>query len=253
MNVFALDFDGVICDSARETAVSAWRAAAGLWPGWEGNEPPPEAVEGFVRVRPVLETGYQAPILMRLVVRGLPTQEILADFARLCRDEMAECGASRQELVEAFGATRDHWIARDPADWLARHRFYPGVVEKLGEALKTTPVFILTTKQERFASELLHSAGVDFPDDRLFGLESGRRKEHILEGLAQEPAFRGHTFHFVEDRLRTLERVAAVPALADVRLYLATWGYCAEAEKQHAAADSRITLWQLGDFLEGEA
>ena len=253
MDVLALDFDGVICDSARETGVSAWRAMASLWPGRGGDEPPPDALAGFVRVRPVLETGYQAPVLMRLVARGVPVAQILSDFPRLCRDEMAESGSSREELVGAFGTTRDRWIARDSDDWLARHRFYPGTIERLLRVLETTPVFILTTKQERFARALLRSAGIDFPADRLFGLESGRNKEHILTELVEGPAYRDHRFHFVEDRLRTLDRVVDCPALDHMRLYLATWGYCTEAEKQRAAAHPRITLWDLPDFLEPEA
>ena len=250
MNVFALDFDGVICDSAVETGVSAWRAMTAVWPGWEGEEPPPDALRSFVRVRPALETGYQAPLLMHLVVRGVPVEEVLADYAQLESREMAASGASREELVDAFGTARDRWIARDSADWLARHRFYPGTIPRLREALETAPVFILTTKPERFATELLRSAGIELPDSRLFGLESGRRKEDILEELSGQPAFRDHTFHFVEDRLKTLERVVDCPALDKVRLYLATWGYCTEAEQGRAAAQPRITLWNLPDFLK---
>ena len=250
MDVFALDFDGVICDSARETAVSAWRAAGRFWPDLRGAEPPPDALEGFVTVRPVLETGYQAPVLMRLVARGIPTHDILADFAQLYSKEVADCTAPREQLLQVFGETRDRWIAQDPADWLSRHRFYPGVIPALRRAMELAPIYILTTKQERFARELLNSATLDFPCDRLFGLESGRTKEGILAELVQAPASRGHTFHFVEDRLQTLERVIDCPVLADVRLYLATWGYCTADGKRTADAHHRITLWDLPDFLK---
>ena len=61
MAILALDFDGVLCDSARETAVSAWRAGSGLWPeDMHGAEPPENMIRQFTAVRPYLETGYQA-------------------------------------------------------------------------------------------------------------------------------------------------------------------------------------------------
>jgi hypothetical protein len=39
MDVFALDFDGVLCDSVAEAAVTAWRGGGKLWPHWQGEEP----------------------------------------------------------------------------------------------------------------------------------------------------------------------------------------------------------------------
>ena len=29
--IYALDFDGVICDSAVETAITGWKAASSIW------------------------------------------------------------------------------------------------------------------------------------------------------------------------------------------------------------------------------
>lgn len=59
--LWALDFDGVICDSCGESALSAWKAAEKLWPSVFTSE---EAVakkgdimEEMRSVRPVVETG----------------------------------------------------------------------------------------------------------------------------------------------------------------------------------------------------
>ncbi len=247
--VFCLDFDGVLCDSAPETAVSAWRAAGGLF-GWSGREPPGEALERFVRLRPVIETGYQAPLLMALIVRGMEDSRILAEFSELCRRLMAEQGLDRPTLVHAFGDERDRWIRTDLSDWLRRHRFYPGVVPALRRALAQRPVFILTTKQERFALRLLESAGIDFPRDHLFGFDAGRRKEELLRELRRRPEDSEATFLFVEDRLRTLERVAGEPDLEAVRLVLARWGYVTEADLARAEREyrDRIQVWELERF-----
>ena len=249
MNVFALDFDGVLCDSAAETAVSAWRAGRGLWPEWQGDEPAAEDLERFCRLRCVIETGYQTVPLMWLIRQGLTDTEILANFEGLCDGVLKRVGKSRAEMVSAFGTTRDEWIATDAADWLARHRFYPGTAAAVREALARDQVFILTTKQKRFTMALLAAHNVPLGSDRVFGLEDGRPKARVLADLLRRPELEGGVWHFVEDRLGTLLRVLAEPVLDGVRLYLAAWGYNTAAERARAAHQPRIGLWRLDEFL----
>ena len=59
--LWALDFDGVICDSCGESALSAWRAAEGLWPEMfqaeDAKTQMDEIMEKMRVVRPVVETG----------------------------------------------------------------------------------------------------------------------------------------------------------------------------------------------------
>ena len=56
--ISALDFDGVICDSAVETGVTAWKAASQIWHDLDTLLPSQELLEKFRLVRPVLETVY---------------------------------------------------------------------------------------------------------------------------------------------------------------------------------------------------
>ena len=109
----ALDFDGVICDSARETAVSAWRAGRELWPEWASVVPPPEYVARFVRLRPWLETGYQAIVMLRMIADGVADAEFAERLDEHCRECLARLGCDRDELVRRFGRTRDEWIRDD--------------------------------------------------------------------------------------------------------------------------------------------
>jgi phosphoglycolate phosphatase-like HAD superfamily hydrolase len=250
VHLFALDFDGVICDSAGETAASAWRSGQRIWPEWRGADPPDEACKRFRRLRPVIETGHEAIILMRLIQAGVSDRAILGRFSELCTSVLVAEGLAPDELTQLFGETRDRWIARDSSGWLARHRFYPTVVAALTATLRHNPVFILTTKQRRFAMMLLRAQGLVLPEQRVLGLEEGKSKEDSLGELKQRPEFHGMQSHFVEDRLATLERAMAREALKDLRLYLAAWGYNTSAERRRAAAMARITLWKLRQFLK---
>ncbi|MFA4944763.1 MAG: HAD family hydrolase [Lentisphaeria bacterium] len=245
---WCLDFDGVLCDSARETGAAAWKAGRTLWPEWPAAEPPPALLERFRGLRPLLETGWQAILLLRLLEQGTPPAALAADFAAHIEAACQAAGRTVPELVRLFGETRDRWLAEAPEDWLARHRFYPGVAAALTAALAYGPVAILTTKQERFTRRLLAAAGVEFPAARIFGLDRGRSKEATLAELLAGAESATAEFALVEDRLATLERIAERPELAAVRLIFAAWGYSTPAERARAAAQPRIESWPLGRF-----
>jgi phosphoglycolate phosphatase-like HAD superfamily hydrolase len=246
-----LDFDGVLCDSAAETAVAAWRAGAALWPEWCGPEPSPAALARFCELRPLLETGYQAIALLRLIVTGEPDARITAEFAPLTQAVFTSAGWEKPALVRLFGDTRDRWIREDEAGWLRRHRFYPGTAAAVRRVLDAGhPLFILTTKQARFTEKLLRASGVPLPPEAIFGLESGKSKEDTLAEFVRNPQFAGRRCHFIEDRLDTLERVMARPELASVALYFATWGYSLPAERARATAFPHLTCWSLTEFLQ---
>ncbi len=78
--IYALDFDGVICDSAVETAVTGWKAAGNIW-----NDMPkavPQArIDQFRLIRPNIETGYEAILAMRLLYMGESIESIESGYS----------------------------------------------------------------------------------------------------------------------------------------------------------------------------
>lgn len=244
-----MDFDGVLCDSALETGITAWRTGCQVWPEWQGLEPPNNHLDRFLRLRPVIETGYQAVLLMRLIDQGLKDSIIETSFQDLSTALIREAGQTPESLARLFGAARDAWIEQDRMDWLGRHSFYPGTLERMQEKMKTEPVFISTTKQKRFVKELIRDRGIQFPDKHLFGLDSGKSKEDLLEALSERYGSEGARVHFVEDRFQTLIRAAENKKLEQVQLYLADWGYSTDRELDQARSVQRITVWNRDNFL----
>ena len=66
--VWALDFDGVLVDSARETGIAGWKTLGALL----RKEPfvsaaPQASIDAFVLARPVLETGWEAALMLWLI------------------------------------------------------------------------------------------------------------------------------------------------------------------------------------------
>lgn len=248
MRFWALDFDGVICDSARENGHSAWHCAHALWPDeFPGNEAPADLIDGFCRMRPYLETGYQSPLLLLMLRRHLPLAAFSHEFEQHCDALIREKKTDRQTLVQAFGAQRDRWIAANPDGWLASHGFYPGIIAALQAARQRgTGLIILTTKQERFVKRLLQGQGLDFPEEHIYGLERQRKKEYFLEEYLRAG---NDSFGFIEDRFATLTRVAAVPALQPIQLFFAEWGYSTPPEIAEARRHPRIRTLTLADFV----
>jgi phosphoglycolate phosphatase-like HAD superfamily hydrolase len=242
------DFDGVVCDSAGETATTGWRGVAALWPDRVSGAPDAAFLARFRRLRPVIETGYESIFLARLILDGVADAAILADFPVRCRTAMAAASLDRPAAIALFSRLRDEWLRDDAESWLATHAFYPGVPAALG-ALQAAghAVRIVTTKQHAYTAALCARAGLRLADEAIHGLETGP-KPAVLARLLAAPELAGRPAHFLEDRLPTLEQVAAVPALAAVRLYLCTWGYTTAAEVARVAALPRITALDLDAF-----
>ncbi|KAL4557152.1 hypothetical protein LXL04_035324 [Taraxacum kok-saghyz] len=194
-------------------------------------------------VRPVVETGYENLLLVRLllenkipslrkssVAEGLTIEGILENWSKIKPVIMKEWSENREALVDLFGKVRDEWIEKDLATWIGANRFYPGVPDALKFA--SSQIYIVTTKQGRFAEVLL---------------------QELAGMLQKQPKHQGLTLHFVEDRLPTLKNIIKEPELNNWNLYLGTiylcdWGYNTQKEREEAATYSRIRMLQLSDF-----
>ncbi len=247
--VLALDFDGVLCDGMREYFESAWRAYRRLRPGVP-PEPSPGLFERFARLRPLVEAGWEMPLVIHALRSGASEAALLAGW----RPEawLAELGQPRETITAELDRVRDAWIATDERDWLDHHRFYPGVVERLAElAGGPVAVYVVTTKEGRFARQLLRRQRVELPDGRVWGKEARRPKRVILRelGARHAPGDAGALW-FVEDRLATLKDVETDHALDGAALFLAAWGYNTPADRDAASRDARITLLTLGQFVQ---
>ena len=244
MQVVCFDFDGVICDSAPETAFTAWHCCRSLWP--QGPAFTPALQAHFGRLRPALHTGWEAIPLLRLAELGTASDAaVLADFPALRDALLTEAGLTVDGLKDLFGRTRDGLVAQDRAGWLKWNRFYPGLATLLADLLAAPEagqaLHIITTKQARFVTLLLAHHGLSLPADHIHGLERGLSKPALL--LERRTQFGADaTLHFIEDRVETLHDVIATPGLADVRLYLVDWGYNTADQRKAAAATGRIRV-----------
>ena len=245
-NLYALDFDGVICDSAIETAITGWKVAIQTWPEMPA-EASPELMALFRQVRPVMETGYEAILIMRFLYEGGSAEQLLSNFNSqithlLRRDEL-----DTDKLKQRFGDTRDQWIKHDLDDWMAMNPLFDGITEKL-QQIDVQNSYIITTKQERFVSQIFASNNIEFPADQIFGLDRKLSKQQVLKNLLiQHPK---RDILFVEDRLPTLLNVINDEGLNKIKLFFADWGYNTQDDKQAVTNLARIHTLTLDEMLD---
>ncbi len=231
--IYALDFDGVICDSAVETGITGWKAARQLWHDMPSAFPPEELLDRFRLARPIIETGFEAILVMRMLFQGDELASILENFPKKKQLVLQQSNRDEASLKQLFGETRDGWIDAALSEWVAMNPLFPGVAEKLSVLDQQCVWYIVTTKQERFVSRILEANRIVLPAERIYGLDRNMNKQLVLQQLQEKHP--EATLYFVEDRLPTLQNFLANDALQAIRLFFADWGYNTEQDKRHAA------------------
>ncbi len=247
--LLALDFDGVLCDGLREYFQTAWRTYCQLWSPPD-TVSPEELAPIFYRTRPVIEIGWEMPILIRALVLGISEADILENWPQIAHEIVTKEQLKADVIGPHLDGVRDQWIETDLSGWLSLHQFYPGVINRIQPLIDSSvSVYIITTKEERFVRSLLEEQGVIIPNGRIFGKGYKKPKAQILRELLATSTTPENIW-FVEDRLQTLLSVLKQPDLNSVQLFLADWGYNTQKEQDSVAEYPPIHLLSLSQFSQ---
>jgi hypothetical protein len=244
--IYVLDFDGVICESAMETAITGWKAAGGIWNDMP-HTVPQEKIDLFRLVRPIIETGYEAILTMRLLYLDESIEAIHNGYGDKFKELIKNANLTVDGLKKLFGDTRDAWIEKDLDSWVSMNPIFEGVAAKLQALGKHCSWYIVTTKHERFVKLILAANAIELADEQIFGLDRNMTKIEVIKMLSESHP--DETLYFVEDRLPTLVNILKNGEPKNVKLMFALWGYNTEQDKALAIKYDLI-LQHLDDFLE---
>jgi phosphoglycolate phosphatase-like HAD superfamily hydrolase len=243
----ALDFDGVLCNGLKEyfqTSVAAYRR---IWPDadaaqildWESI---------FGRLRPVVETGWEMPLVLKAIQMGHTEADILQDWPQIRNRILVQLQLEPKQIGLQVDALRDQWLTDDLPSWLSLHEFYPGVSKQLRhwESLDL-PLFIITTKESRFVQILLQQHGIELAAADIYGKDRQQPKHLTLQQLQAQGL---SNIWFVEDRFATLTGIRQHIDLQPVTLFLGDWGYNTEGDRKAAADYDSIHLLSLAQFTQ---
>jgi len=250
MRVLALDFDGVISDSAPEAFVVALRTFTALAPRTplaaqapaldRRSAPGDAAVRASALFAPFLEA---MPLGNRaedygVILRALEQGRALRDQASYDAFREGVDPAWLARFHERFYAVRDALAESDPEGWAALMPPYPALLAVLRRRADDAELAIATAKDSRSVRALLSLYGIAglFPADRVLDKETGRSKTTHLEVLQARIRVPFPEITFVDDKVNHLERVAPL----GVRCALATWGYNGSREREIARARGHL-------------
>lgn len=261
IRLLALDFDGVISNSAPEAFVVALRTWTAMRPdsrlaralGSVGGAaaPAPDAVTNHD-----LYAGFLA---------NMPLGNRAEDYAVILAAVEAERTLADQEAYDAFRSGFDlQWLrdyhkrfysvraeirAADSLGWQQLMRPYQPFLDVLRRRSGSVTLCITTAKDRASVRKLLEVYGVDdlFPEGRVLDKETGERKSAHLKALHAELGFEFPEMTFVDDKVNHLVEVGRL----GVRCALATWGFNGprELDQARAAGFPACTLSDAEDQL----
>jgi phosphoglycolate phosphatase-like HAD superfamily hydrolase len=238
MKALALDFDGVLADSAHEAFAVALRTFAALRPrarlAAAAADPDPARHPAlYAAFLDLMPLGNRAEDYA-VALTAIEVDARLADQSAYDAFYAAQEVPFLREFHHRFYTERHAWSARDPEGWLRLLPPYAPLLELLRRRAGEAVYAIATAKDAATVVRLLDRYGVAdlFASQRIFDKESGLEKRAHLLALASASGLALRDITFVDDKLNHL---AAVRPLG-VRCALAGWGYNGERERQEALA-----------------
>jgi len=252
LRLLALDFDGVISDSAPEAFVVALRTYCEMRPASDLGDrdallrgpaaPAPEAIAGdalfaaFLEMMPLGNRAEDYAVGLDALDSGvqLPDQTAYDRFKTDLDPEWLR--GFHKRFYRVRGAMSD----ADPAAWHRLMGPYPGVTEFLRRRAGDALLAIATSKDRRSVGRLLEAYGIAdlFPEGRVLDKETGVSKRAHFEHLHGVSGSSYTEMTFVDDKVNHLDTVAPL----GVRCGLAAWGYNGEREVALARARGYLVL-----------
>jgi phosphoglycolate phosphatase-like HAD superfamily hydrolase len=253
MKLLALDFDGVISDSAPEAFTAALRTFVALRPGSALVALRPGSALASVASplagarAPALE-GVRASRAWAPFLEMMPLGNRAEDYGVVLAAIEADLHLADQAAYDVFRATqRPDWLhafhqrfyrereamrAADADAWHALMGPYPTLPEVLRRHASDVTLAIATAKDRRSVRALLRAYGMDdlFDDDRVLDKETGVSKTAHLRTLRRRFDVSFDDMVFVDDKVNHLDSVASLGA----RCGLACWGYNGQREARIA-------------------
>ncbi|WP_017296142.1 HAD family hydrolase [Geminocystis herdmanii] len=251
MKILVTDFDGVICDGLREYFYSSKLVYQKIW--FDRSSIELDSLQSqFNLLRPMVETGWEMPLLLRVLTWGETPENILENWYNIKEKAIKILnlqGIKIEIIAKTLDEIREQQIKDDLDRWLSLQEFYAGVKSKLQQLMnRDIKIYIITTKEGKFARKLLEKEGIYLPENTIFGKEVKRPKYETLRLIIQQEKIEPSQVCFIEDRLEALALVNQQSDLQEVKLFLALWGYNTEKTKLQAQEKPKINLLSLANF-----
>ncbi len=249
LRLLALDFDGVISDSAPEAFVVALRTYCELRP--DAGIARREALLGSGAPAPrLIEADPLYPDFLELMPLGNRAEDYAVALAALDSGTAIPDQSAYDACKEGFDPS---WLRafhkrfyqvraalsdEDPAGWQRLMGPYTAFLQLLRRRASEVVLAIATSKDRRSVGALLRAYKIEdlFSEDRVLDKETGVSKVAHLEHLHALFDIDHAEMTFLDDKVSHLDAVARL----GVRCGLASWGYNGFREVEQARANGHL-------------
>ncbi|BAQ62016.1 hypothetical protein GM3708_2422 [Geminocystis sp. NIES-3708] len=254
MKILVSDFDGVICNGLKEYFYSSKLVYQQIWHDFTYDLDSLQST--FNLLRPVVETGWEMPLLLRVLTWNETPENILNNWHNIKEKSIKILdleGITIEKISKTLDQVREFEIKNNLENWLNLHCFYDDIILKLKYLIKQNiKLYIITTKEGKFTRQLLEKEGIFLPENAIMGKEVKRPKYESLRLIIQREKVKPSDINFLEDRLEALELVNKQKDLQEVKLFLALWGYNDDLTKVKAENNPNINTLSLVNFISND-
>ena len=226
--VIALDFDGLIVDSIRESFIQSVRTHKSMG----GKVPESRAMEKRFRQGKPLTSGNDTYFtLMRLIA-----QRPLINFKKMTQEQFdAEFRREDSEKLKKFSAlfskNRKEMHKKNLKQWFALHKTFPGVKRWIQGLQRKNSVWITTGKDKESVLKLLERAGIKISENQILSRDianGNKSKGELLRLVAERERVPIGNVLLIDDAMSYLKEAKEIGAEAA----LAKWGYSTRKQQR---------------------
>ena len=241
------DYDGVLLDSIREVAVTAFNMLNKTIIT-RLDQLPQHALKLFLRNRFHVQPIGDAPILMQWCLKTGehdPEKLLIPEEYETIIKEVKEPVAER---TTRFFETRNRFKSQNLKAWIALNE----PVQPLWRIMVENPndnLVLLTNKNREATISLSSHFGLKISDENVYSGDFGTTKIENMTQIMQR--FRRPTYEFIDDSVKNLHEIDIHFNREEktISLIFATWGYTGPNDAR-VAADYGYQVVTIAEFLE---
>lgn len=238
-----LDFDGVIADSIEECLIVGCNAYSKFTRSGEHIHRLEALDEGHQdesrRLRSFIRSAEDYVYLQLAIDKGVCIRNQSAYDAFVNRHSDLKA-----IFYDLFCLERELFSANEERRWMELNPLYGGIKQFLLQYPSKDKLFIITTKQIKYALKILNGNGIELKKENCFCAGGRDTKLKIVKSLLDKKKISADSFYFIDDQADNLVAVKET----GVRCFLAKWGYTSEAQILRAGREN-IPGIGLEDFL----
>jgi phosphoglycolate phosphatase-like HAD superfamily hydrolase len=258
MKILAVDFDGVISDSAlkslfvshnaycRHFGAEVKKSFGGqlfTFDNWElMKKKYHREMEKYRQLRAYVELSCDFLVMTKIIEEQIEVRS-QEEFIKI-RNEM---DLDYHFFHELFFQEKEKWQKKDFTKWFSLSPVYEEVVAVIKQLLEEgVKVVIATSNLGKAIHPAFHQDYLGFPMSLkdIFDKNYGKNKSDHMKAIVAQYKVNFEDIYFVDDQLSYLEETQ----ILGVNVFLAGWGYCTEEQKNIARQKSITVIEEEKDF-----